>query len=160
MSYTLGLPALQALIIFTVFALGISFPYLLLAFVPALINKLPRPGAWMEVMKKFMAFPLFGTAVFFLGSFGKITGIDGMYWLSMSMVLFGLAAWAYGTWSLPYVKKAKRYVWGFGLPIAIVTAAGFFTAHAMSIEEEGTVSKGWHPGVVGIANHFGYAICR
>ena len=146
MSYTLGLPALEAMMVFTVFALGISFPYLALAFIPALINKLPQPGAWMEVLKKFMAFPLFATAVFFLGTFGKLTGVDGMFWLSMAMVVFGLAAWAYGTWSAPYIKKSKRLVWGFGLPAITVAVASYFTYIAM--QKEGEVTEGWHPGVV------------
>jgi len=146
MSYTLGLPALEALMVFTVFALGISFPYVLLAFIPALINKLPRPGAWMEVMKKSMAFPLFATAIFFLGTFGHLTGVKGMYWLSMAMVTVSLALWAYGTWSLPYVKKVKRLIWGFGFPLVIATAAGFMTKHAMGLK--GETKDGWHQGVV------------
>ena len=146
MSYTLGLPALQAMIIFTVFALGISFPYVLLAFIPALINKLPKPGAWMEVLKKCMAFPLFATAVYFMGSFGKLTGLDGLYWLSMAMVIFGFAAWTYGTWSNPFISKFKRYTWGYGLTLLAVSGAGAMTYFAMGMQ--GVTPKGWHPGIV------------
>ena len=47
--------------IFTSIAIGLSTPYLLLSFYPNWLNKLPRPGAWMETFKQFMAFPIYAT---------------------------------------------------------------------------------------------------
>jgi len=105
----------------------------------------------MEVFKKFMAFPLFATAVFFLKAFGGQTGTNGMYWLSMSLVLFGMAAWAYGTWSNPYIAKMKRFVWGFGLPILVLGSAVWMSASAMSKKAPPQLVEGWqqwHPGLV------------
>ena len=54
----IGLPAAQALAIFAALGLGMALPYLAASWLPALARCLPRPGAWMEVFKKFMAFPI------------------------------------------------------------------------------------------------------
>jgi len=48
--------------VFTALALGLAAPYLLLSWQPAWVRVLPRPGAWMELLKQFTAVPLFATA--------------------------------------------------------------------------------------------------
>ena len=58
------LPPVQSLTLFTVIALGLSTPYLVLSIFPNLVKLLPRPGAWMETFKQFMAFPLYATVAF------------------------------------------------------------------------------------------------
>src|SRR5213083_48059 len=58
---TLTLPALEKFTVFTAIGLGLSTPYLLLSIFPAAVKILPRPGAWMETFKQFMAFPLYAT---------------------------------------------------------------------------------------------------
>lgn len=40
------------LVIFTCVALGFSLPYILLALYPPILNALPKPGRWMETLKK------------------------------------------------------------------------------------------------------------
>ena len=57
----LALPTAQSFTIFTAIAIGLSTPYLLLSIFPGAIKILPRPGAWMETFKQFMAFPLYAT---------------------------------------------------------------------------------------------------
>ncbi|MDB9741233.1 hypothetical protein OAB00_00105 [Akkermansiaceae bacterium] len=157
MSFALQQPSFQAIVLFTIFALGISSPYLVLSFAPKLINALPKPGAWMEVFKKAMAFPLFATAIFFLKSFSSQTGIDGTYRLAFALVLFAMAAWAYGTWGSPYMTKIKRLVWGIGFPVLVSIGAISLTYSGMKIKapekvsaysEEGLNWYKWHPGLV------------
>lgn len=123
MAYTFAQTATIAMFLFTIFALGIAFPYILLAFFPALINRLPRPGAWMHTFKVTMAFAMFATVAFFMQTFGAQTGVDGLSWLVMALVVLGLAAFFYGTWSPAFVKPAKRFALGFVLPAAIASAA-------------------------------------
>ena len=62
----LTMPALSSLMVFTSIALGLSTPYLLLAFFPAWMEKLPKPGAWMESFKQFMAFPIYATVAWLI----------------------------------------------------------------------------------------------
>lgn len=150
LGYTLKQPPLQGMIIFTVFALGISVPYVLLSFFPKLINKLPRPGGWMVTFKQIMAFALFATAAYFFQSFAKITGTSGASWLVMAMVVLSLAVWAYGKFGTPYTPKVKKYIWGMGFPL-LVTAGGVYIAKAATEErapKKPLTESSWYPGVV------------
>jgi thiol:disulfide interchange protein DsbD len=73
-----------------------SFPYLLLSYYPNWISKLPKPGAWMEYFKQFMAFPMFATIIWLLWVFGQQTSFTGLLFLQLGMLTAGLAAWIYG----------------------------------------------------------------
>jgi thiol:disulfide interchange protein DsbD len=89
----IALPAWQALAIFAVLGLGMALPYLAASWVPALARSLPRPGAWMERFRQFMAFPMFATVVWLLWVLGQQTGIDGAAGLLMLLVLLSLLVW-------------------------------------------------------------------
>ena len=91
-----GLPALQALLIFAAIGLGMALPYLAASWWPAAARLLPKPGAWMDTFKKFMAFPMFGTAVWLLWVLGQQTGIDGAGALLALLVVLALVLWALG----------------------------------------------------------------
>ena len=53
----------HSLLIFLSLGFGLSFPFCLLGTFPKLANYFPRPGRWMEIIKEFMAIPLFATAL-------------------------------------------------------------------------------------------------
>jgi len=61
--FALAQTAWMAFVVFTAVALGLALPYLLLSFNPAWTRLLPRPGAWMEVLKQITAIPLFATVI-------------------------------------------------------------------------------------------------
>jgi thiol:disulfide interchange protein/DsbC/DsbD-like thiol-disulfide interchange protein len=63
MGAALLLPVAQALLLFGALGLGLALPFLLLAYVPALRQMLPRPGAWMNWFRKAMAVPMGLTAL-------------------------------------------------------------------------------------------------
>lgn len=152
MSYTLAQSAGVALFLFTIFALGIALPYLLLSFFPALINKLPRPGAWMETFKVTMSFALFATVAFFMKTFGNQTGVAGLSLLIMGLVILGLALYFFGHWSLPHLKKKVRLWQGKVLPIAIGSTGLYLAFIAVNNEPpKAALTHGWeswHPGKV------------
>jgi len=52
-----------ALAIFAGLGLGLASPFLALAFIPALRRRLPRPGPWMEWLRRIMAVPMALTAL-------------------------------------------------------------------------------------------------
>ena len=91
-----GLPAPQALLIFAAIGLGMALPYLAASWWPAVARLLPKPGAWMDTFRKFMAFPMFGTAVWLLWVLGQQTGIDGAGALLALLVVLALVLWALG----------------------------------------------------------------
>ncbi|GAA5495172.1 thiol:disulfide interchange protein DsbD [Rubritalea halochordaticola] len=140
------------MLMFTIFAAGISLPYLVLSFAPKLINKLPRPGAWMVTFKKVMAFPMFATAAFLMQSFGKQTGSSGLSWLAMGLVVLAMATFFYGHWSTPIMPKGKRYALGWGLSGTVAALGVWISLDAMSQKNtEIAASDGWakwQPGIV------------
>ncbi|MGE4409353.1 MAG: protein-disulfide reductase DsbD family protein [Sphingobium sp.] len=56
------LPVAAALAIFAGLGLGIALPFLLLGYVPALRARMPRPGPWMERVRRWLSVPMALTA--------------------------------------------------------------------------------------------------
>jgi thiol:disulfide interchange protein/DsbC/DsbD-like thiol-disulfide interchange protein len=63
MGAALLLPVASALTLFATLGLGIALPFLALAFLPALRRRMPRPGAWMNTFRRWMALPMGLTAL-------------------------------------------------------------------------------------------------
>ena len=151
MGYTLQQTIPIALIVFTVFAIGIASPYVILAFFPKLIDKLPRPGAWMVTFKKAMAFPMFATVAFLLMSYTKQTGVEGTSWMMWALVVFATAAFIYGTWGVPFMTPKKRWIAGYGLSLAFVGLGVWLTYTSLTYQGTKTKHAGWaewKPGMV------------
>ena len=158
MGYTFEQPLPVALLIFTVFSIGISLPYLLLSFFPQLTSRLPKPGAWMVTLKQLLSFGMFAAAAFFMQTFGAQVGATGLSLLTMALVIIGLASYCYGVWSLPYIQKAKRYIAGFILPLLILLSGlslAWHSAHQKAPQAKNSSSSNqtvhwiaWRPGIV------------
>lgn len=102
----LSLSAGSSFLLFTVMALGLSAPYLLLSAFPDLVKKLPKPGPWMETFKQLMAFPLYGTVMFLLWILAG--QVEDSFFLNvlLAMVLVAMAGWIYGRWFRKNWSKA------------------------------------------------------
>src|SRR5690606_6748580 len=83
----------MALAIFLMLGLGLALPFLLIGFVPALADRLPRPGAWMETLKQVLAFPMYLTAIWLLWVLGKQRGVDAMALVAVGLAVLALALW-------------------------------------------------------------------
>jgi thiol:disulfide interchange protein DsbD len=92
----IGLPTMQALAVFGTLGLGMAMPYLAASWWPAIARALPKPGAWMNTFRQFMAFPMFATVVWLLWVLGQQSGIDGAAALLMLLVVLALLVWALG----------------------------------------------------------------
>jgi thiol:disulfide interchange protein DsbD len=90
----IGLPAVQALLIFIAIGLGMAVPYLAASWVPAVARLLPRPGAWMDVFRKLMAFPMFATVAWLVWVLGQQSGVDGAGALLALLVAMSMLVWA------------------------------------------------------------------
>ena len=88
------LPAAQALMIFATLGLGLALPYLLASFIPAVARALPRPGAWMDALRKLLAFPMFATVVWLVWVLGQQSGIDGAGALLVILVAMSAVLWS------------------------------------------------------------------
>ncbi len=63
LGYALAGPTSSTWIVFTVLAIGMALPYVLLAYFPTWRKRLPKPGAWMLRLKHLLAFPLYATVL-------------------------------------------------------------------------------------------------
>ena len=95
LGFALGLPAGEALLIFAAIGVGMALPFVVASFIPAVARALPRPGAWMDTFKKFMAFPMFATVVWLVWVLGQQSGIDGAGALLMLLVALTMVLWAF-----------------------------------------------------------------
>jgi len=108
----LTLSPVESLLVFTAIAVGLALPYLLLSIFPQAIKVLPRPGAWMETFKQFMAFPLYATVGWLLWVLAAQTAGDdyGLLNIAFGFVLIAMAAWAYGRFGQTYGKPVRQLV--------------------------------------------------
>ena len=53
----------ESVAIITSVGLGMAIPYICFAMFPSLLKKLPRPGRWLEILKKVLSIPMFITVV-------------------------------------------------------------------------------------------------
>ena len=112
-----SLPAWQAMGIFLALGLGLALPFALVSNSAALAQRLPRPGPWMEQLRRFMVFPMAATVVWLLWVMAHLVGADGAAALALLLLCMALCVWA---WSL---KGRGRLIFG-----AIALAVSLFTA--------------------------------
>ncbi|HEY4380014.1 MAG TPA: thioredoxin family protein [Acidobacteriaceae bacterium] len=120
--------------VFTSLALGLALPYVALSFQPAWTRVLPRPGAWMEVLKQLTAVPLFGTAIWLAWVYGQVSGggadggVDQIAWLMACFLVLAIAGWVLGRWP---AKTAS----------AVVAVALIAVGLAIPLSQERAASK-------------------
>jgi thiol:disulfide interchange protein DsbD len=85
-------PVPTALTIFAVLGLGLAAPILMLGVAPRLARRLPRPGAWMLQLQRWLAWPLLLATVWLLWVFREQTSLlaAALLLAAMSAVGFGL----------------------------------------------------------------------
>ena len=83
---------LVILVVFLCLGIGMALPFALLGFFPGLVKSLPEPGAWMERLKQFFAFPLFLTAIWLLSVLGAQAGTGAIVLTiaAATVIVFGI----------------------------------------------------------------------
>ena len=66
LGFALTQSAGSAIIVFLALGIGFALPFTAIAFTPALVRLVPRPGPWMVRFKEFLAFPMFATAIWLI----------------------------------------------------------------------------------------------
>jgi thiol:disulfide interchange protein/DsbC/DsbD-like thiol-disulfide interchange protein len=124
LGFALTQPWLIAMLVFVSLGMGLALPILLLSFMPALSQYMPKPGAWMETFKQLMAFPLYLSALFFLWVLGNQVGVMGMSVVLGACIVLAFAAWLY----------QRRYTFGpilRSVNYAVGTAAVVFALYIL-----------------------------
>jgi thiol:disulfide interchange protein DsbD len=96
--YALQQSTLVTFAIFTALGLGLAAPYLVLCFQPAWTRLLPRPGAWMEILKQATAVPIFITVIWLVWVLAQTRGAMGVAAILGMFLLLAIAGWVLGRW--------------------------------------------------------------
>ena len=138
--YALAQPAAVTFAVFTALALGLASPYLFLALQPAWTRVLPRPGAWMEVLRQAVSVPIFATVIWLAWVLANAYGATLLAVLLVGFLLIAVAGWFLGRW--PAKRWATSvagliFLWVIGL---MLYAGRAFTlsdqSHQLLISEE------------------------
>ena len=147
--YALAQPAGITFAVFTALALGLAAPYVALTLQPAWTRLLPRPGAWMDVLKQAASLFMFGTVIWLAWVVAQAYGAALLAALLAGLLLLAVAGWFLGRW------PAKRWatvaagliviafaVGGVAAPKELVIAtAGSPAEHS----PDGLARGGWQP---------------
>jgi thiol:disulfide interchange protein/DsbC/DsbD-like thiol-disulfide interchange protein len=118
---TIVLPPVAALIIFAGLGLGLALPFLLIAYVPALRARLPKPGPWLDGFRKVMSVPMFLTAVALIWLLAGQVSADALALLLIALLGAVLALWVYGSGQA--AGEPRGWIAGGAAAIASITGA-------------------------------------
>ena len=102
------------LAVFLALGFGFALPFLLVAYIPGLLSRLPKPGAWMDTFKQFLAFPMFGAAVWLAWVLTQQSGAGG----TLKLLCAGLAL-AFGIWAFDKRGVLSKTIGVIALLIAL-----------------------------------------
>jgi thiol:disulfide interchange protein len=138
--------------------LGLAAPYVLLSWQPAWARMLPKPGAWMEVLKQVTAVPLFATAIWLAWVYGQVAGsgtnvgVDQIALLLACFLVLAIAGWVLGRWPARWgsrIAAIALIVLGLAIPLSQVRAARRAAVQAATVEAASAATPGanvaWQP---------------
>lgn len=117
--YALVQPPVVSLAIFLSLALGFAAPFTVVSLFPAIARRLPRPGAWMDFLKKGLAFPMLGAFAWLVWVLAQQAGTAALAALLACAVIVSFAAWLYG------IAQRRRYQ-GQSYKILLAFTVAFF----------------------------------
>jgi DsbC/DsbD-like thiol-disulfide interchange protein/cytochrome c biogenesis protein CcdA len=111
------LPLAGSVLVFAALGFGLALPFVVVAFVPSLRTKLPKPGPWMRRLQQFLAIPMALTALAALWLLYRLAGSTALR-LGLAASL-GLVLLLFGAGQRQ--RDGNRILWA--LPVAIALAA-------------------------------------
>lgn len=139
LGFALTQPAIACLAVFAALGFGMALPLLILCYLPALAARLPKPGAWMDNLKQFLAFPLYLSAIWLLWVFGRQTSVSGMAALCAGAVAIAFGCWLLGREARGFWQLVRR----FCIAASWVGAAMLVWQGTKSSEQKVTADGRW-----------------
>lgn len=128
--YALAADAAWALAIFAALGAGFAAPFAALAFAPGLLRRIPRPGPWMLLLRRILAFPMYGAAIWLTWVLSLQAGPQGVLALLAAALLVAFALWFAGEQIIAGKVWVRRAAAGLAIAGAIVAVAGISSAPA------------------------------
>jgi thiol:disulfide interchange protein len=122
------LPLAGSVLVFAALGFGLALPFMLVAFIPALRSRLPKPGPWMRRLQRFLAIPMAATAIAAFWLIYRQTGENGALNAGIGALALLMCLTALGQ-----IQRTRRtfmlYAW-MGLGLVIVPAAFVFVSNS------------------------------
>ncbi len=131
LGYALTQPAYVAMLVFTALGAGMAAPYLILSHSQALIQRIPRPGPWMESLKQFMGFVLLAAVLWMLWVLNQQAGSMAVLLLLAGFLAAAMGCWVYGRWGALSRPRPTRLV-ARTLGVFVVLASTGLTVQAVN----------------------------
>ncbi len=96
----------ESIAIITSVGIGMAIPYIILAQFPSLIKKLPRPGKWLEILKKALSIPMLITVVWLAWVMNNQG--SSIYDIVIILMIFFFVAVIWGKFANPMQNKKYR----------------------------------------------------
>jgi thiol:disulfide interchange protein DsbD len=135
--YALAQSPLVTFAVFTALALGLAAPYVALTLQPAWTRLLPKPGAWMEILRQAISVPIFVTVIWLAWVLAQAYGAGLLAALLSCFLLLAIAGWFLGRWP---ARRWAAIVAALILFIVIafsVLAPGYFTVSQVTVTSLG-----------------------
>ncbi|TBU83451.1 thiol:disulfide interchange protein [Pseudomonas daroniae] len=129
------LPTLSALLIFAGLGLGITLPFLLLGFSARLRRCLPKPGPWMETVRRVLAVPMFLTVLALLWVLAQQVSANSLVLGIAAAMLLALGLWMTGLRQ----RRASKAPW---LPAGLAAALALAGCLSLAEAPERQTSRG------------------
>ena len=138
------LPAAGSIAVFAALGLGLALPFLVVAFVPSLRRRLPKPGQWMVTFQRILAIPMALTAIALLwllwrqgGEQALGLGLAGAF--GLGLLLFGLGLRQRG---------GKSVLWGLPIALALIGGAIWLLPPRSADTQRAATGREWSPDAV------------
>lgn len=142
--YALAASTFVTLVVFMALGLGFALPFLLIAYVPGMLSKLPKPGPWMVRFKEVLSFPMFAAGIWLVWVLSLQAGAGGVL-----IILSAMLAVAFGIWCFKRKSRLAKLVGivavfaAFVLPFSISTSVGNADSEVAELNAEA-----WSPARV------------
>ena len=93
LGFALIQPDINSYLVFLSLALGFALPYFLIAVFPSLVNLLPKPGKWMDSLKQFFGFMMFGAAIWLLWVLANQVDANSLLIVMIGLFLVSFSVW-------------------------------------------------------------------
>jgi thiol:disulfide interchange protein DsbD len=135
------LPLAEAFAVFTAMGLGLAAPHAVLSLLPMWTRLLPRPGAWMERLRRALSFLLYGTLVFLVWVLAGQVGRG-----ALAACLLALAALALAVVFLGRRQGNAGVVPALVAPLVLLFAAWFaWPSEGGGADADGLRWEAWSP---------------
>ncbi len=101
-----GQPLLPATVAIMFIGVGMGVPYLVLTSIPGLVEKLPKPGRWMELFKQGVGFILLAIAAWMITVYPQ-KGRTGLLYFA---VVLAFCVWMWGGWVSYNTKGVRKWL--------------------------------------------------